>query len=540
MNSSLNKLLLIIILILGLSIRLIFFVGIYNGDDSLFYVNVGYRSIQNIRNNEPMYNPCEDYSSLRFMFYLPITFSFMLFGISNYSAALFPLLTSLGSIVLIFYICKIIFDEKVGLIASFLLSIFPYDVIFSTSIMPDIPLAFFMSFSVFFFLKAETSNKKRTKLFYFLSGIMIGISVWIKVLGIVLFFFYLIYLMYKKKINRDYTLIFLGFLIPLFLEGVYFYYIKSDFLFRYNVMNLDLGIESAEFVAPFSSLSKTLFCYYPKLMLNLDDVCFTEGTWFVRPFVKMGYVYFFVFIAILYLLTFRIKKSFFPIIWFLSLFIYLQIGPTNPINLLYGMYTGILKHHRALNILTTPALIILAFFLNKIHRFESIVICIFLMLSSLYLINYMHFNFIWGTYSNDWRDFRIGDIKSIHDFLSQLQERSEKNITDHLLKSSQSDNNSKNMNKDIYVMDAAIDFLDFYFGFKGNIKNLDSIKNPQEIHDAYVVLNLSYESSIEGEYRSSLPEFRRNPPENWKLVKIIPEKNNNYDREFNPIIYYAP
>jgi len=81
--------------------------------------------------------------------------SYSIFGVNDFSSVLFVLLTSLGSIILIFYFGKLLFDEKAGLMAAFLLSFFPLDIAYSTKLLTDLPSAFFMALGslvfIFFF-----------------------------------------------------------------------------------------------------------------------------------------------------------------------------------------------------------------------------------------------------------------------------------------------------------------------------------------------------------------------------------------------------
>jgi len=146
---------LIWILIFALFLRLYFFVGL-NWSDDIGYVNDAYRILK----NEFVFTKYPP--TLRPMMIYPLSFTFLVLGISNYTATLYPLLASLGSIILIFYLGKEFFDYETGLIAAFLLSFFPLNVIYSTWIMPDLIIAFFMGLSVYFFLK---SNKKRNLYF---------------------------------------------------------------------------------------------------------------------------------------------------------------------------------------------------------------------------------------------------------------------------------------------------------------------------------------------------------------------------------------
>lgn len=179
---------LILILIFATLIRLFFFVGL-NLNDDLTYVNTAYDIITGkFRVNTWII-------AARYVMNLPIAFFFLLLGVSDFSAALWPLLTSLGSVIITYFIGKEIFDVKVGLLAAFLLSVFPVDVAYATTIVPDIPVAFFMGLSVLFFVLGE---KKNNFIYYFFSGVSIGLAWMVKSMALVILPFFAIYFLMDK------------------------------------------------------------------------------------------------------------------------------------------------------------------------------------------------------------------------------------------------------------------------------------------------------------------------------------------------------
>ena len=120
--------------------------------------------------------------------------SYKLFGINDFSSVLFALLTSVGSIILIFYFGKLLFNEKTGLIAAFLLSFFPLEVVYATKLFTDLPSAFFMALGVYLFLYSEIKSKFKFGLGYFLSGIFIGIGYFIREGVLLIALFFIIYI----------------------------------------------------------------------------------------------------------------------------------------------------------------------------------------------------------------------------------------------------------------------------------------------------------------------------------------------------------
>ena len=61
-----------------------------------------------------------------------------------------------------FYFGKLLFNEKIGLIASFLLSFFPLDIVYATKLNSDLPSSFFMALGVY--LKRHLHPKMNAEL----------------------------------------------------------------------------------------------------------------------------------------------------------------------------------------------------------------------------------------------------------------------------------------------------------------------------------------------------------------------------------------
>jgi 4-amino-4-deoxy-L-arabinose transferase-like glycosyltransferase len=187
---------LILILILALSIRLYYFIGI-NLNDDLCYLDTGYKITQgDFRFDEWIISP-------RIMMNYPIAFFFYLLGVSDFTGALYILLCSIGSVIVAYYIGKILFGTGTGLASAFLMAIFPIEVIYATTIVPDIPVAFFMGLSVCLFLYGE---KKDNRIYYFLGGTAIGLAWLVKSLAILIILFYIIYFILDKFLDFKYLI----------------------------------------------------------------------------------------------------------------------------------------------------------------------------------------------------------------------------------------------------------------------------------------------------------------------------------------------
>lgn len=492
---------LVFIIIFALFLRLMFFIGLNWSDD----VNYVYLANQILRGEyKPSYM-----ASLRLMMIYPLALSFYLFGVSNFSAVLYPLVCSIGSIVLIFNLSKILFNEKVGLISAFLLSIFPLDVNYATWIMPDVPISFFIGLSVLFFFKGEASdrttllNVKKKYLFFILSGITVGLSYLLKLSGLVILIFYFIVWLYlsikQRKIRFDFLLIILGFLIIVSLESIFYYVTVKDPLLQYH-SGFEYYSEKERLKYEFN----TNFDYYPKVMFNLDHL---NRYMFNNPYTYFGPFFYIVILSIAYLLFKKDVNSIVVVLWLFSVFLYMQFGTMS-----IKYYIPMHRLDRHLTILTIPSILIISRFIyldkkNKIKLLISFIVVLLLMVSFLYYIkNISHM-----------QKAASEDMISLYEFLKQQPK------------------------KNVYCDYGCNGHLMFYFKFTRNeVFNYIGNLKCDDIKDSYVIVNAT-RGWIELEnLKKDIPSCVKDPPKNWKIIKIIDNPTDvgpfNY---YNPVVYYV-
>ncbi|MEW6609506.1 MAG: glycosyltransferase family 39 protein [bacterium] len=349
---------LIIIILGGLILRLIFFSGYVGGDDK-HYITQAYKySIGD-------FVPGDNLWALRIGLVIPTSFFFFLFGVNEFSSILFSLLCSIGNIILIYHLGKLLFDEKVGLIGAFLLSFYPLDVIYSTHLFPDIVLCFFTGLTIYLFLKGEDNEKK---IWYLLSGISLGISYLIKESTVVICLFFIFYILYKRKIKINYFLVPLGFLLIVGLELTLYYFQIGDYFYRHHKI-------------------------YERWPSSRDDINILRGSnWVIEPLLMLttnqefGLFYYFILPIIVYLLFKRDKKVNILLCWLIPCFLYLFYGS---VSLFYYLPTE--RDERYTSIITLSALLILAYFLvrkmNKKFLVSSIILLFLTSIGAVYVDN---------------------------------------------------------------------------------------------------------------------------------------------------------
>jgi len=506
---------LILILIFALFLRLYFFVGIGYNDDS-YYLETAEKIYKGYGFHPSNYVQWD----IRIGIIFPVVLMWKLFSINELSTSIFFILYSLGSIVVTYFIGTELFNKKVGLISAFLLSIFPLEIIYATQVGPDIPFQFTSALAILFLIKSQKSKNRKT-LFLFLSGVFLGVSYLFKEMLPITILIMIFYIIWQNKLNKkkffyvfrkdamiNYFLLLLGFLLIFFSQVFYFYVVTGQWFF---------GEKVREYAFTHDLNSNSDLLWYPTAMFNIRSTFFN----WIHDKPLFGFIYYFVVLAIVYLILKKeLGKSLFLIVWLLLFFAFFEYGLqffcTKIMN--YCLYS---RHPRFLTVFSIPAMILLGRLLefdkSKIKRIISIIIIIFLTITSLFY-SYQSWLFLRNS---------MNYIKLTVEYLENLPL------------------------KIIYIPDGwSISKLKFFFKyndtFVNNLKvydcltincNISYYDNGTYITDAYVVTWLNPYTYIN---QNSYPNFMKNPPENWLLINSIKLENLGIMNKYNPKIYYVP
>lgn len=323
------------ILLIAVILRLLFFVGMARTDD-YGYAQAAY----NLANGVYRVSGFNLHHQARLAIVVPLATSFRLFGVNEYSAELWPLLCSLGSIVVIFYLGKLVFDERTGFIAAVLLSFFPLEVVYSTQLLPDVILPFFLALSVLCFLKGHrTSNRAASCAWFCLSWVFVGLAFFTRESGVVILLFYIAYIVYNRTLRKEYLAA--GALVAAFSLVIGLIYLRMQ-------GNPLAGLQYISDLIHFGTVRhlQGITRYFLKTWLDYPRMVTTDP-----PFVYFTAV---TAIAFVYLLRRNGKHLYVPALWLLTLFLYLEV-----LSSLHYME----RLDRYLTIVTTPALLIVARFL---------------------------------------------------------------------------------------------------------------------------------------------------------------------------------
>ena len=521
----------IVIIFVALMIRLHFFIGFAGGDpqDDGLYLNIAKEILQKgfsdhtiqkaLILKNPIINPVHMFPSRILMTY-STALSFFLFGVNDYSAALFPLICSLLGIYIVYKIGLLLFDAQVGLFAGFFLSLMPIDIIFSTRITPDVPVAFFMMLSIYLFLKGLRANKA---LWFFASGIAAGGGYLAKESAIPIIV-YMVFLTIVTSINKKNfspkCLFFIfGVSTVICFECLYYQILTGFPTLRFQLIPKILKIKYAEEYEFLTiNLKWLLIKYQPNnLFTHLETLLNTSTSGSEISLRHFGIFYYPVFISLIWVLFNKINKSWVVISWLIILYLYLEFGP---VGITFGRdplitYELICKYSRFLTMISAPACLLLAMWLTYwSDRYKYIIVCMVIFI--LAQTSYKNVSSSTAVYRDHTRDLREAE-----QYIKTQPQRT------------------------IYADLWARDMLYYFSGYKLKTPMVDIgniVPNPKSpmLKDSYVILGGARGSGVvAGYFEKNYISLLNNIPGNWVALKEISGAHDSF-RTRDLTIYYIP
>jgi 4-amino-4-deoxy-L-arabinose transferase-like glycosyltransferase len=198
-----------------------------------------------------------------------IAIMFKFFGISEYSARFFSAFFGVSTILIIYLVGRMLFDEWIGILSSFVLLTTQLFFTFARRAMVDVTLTFCITLALFFFLKGQ---KKRE--YFILFGAAAGIGILTKsILGLFPILIAILYLIVQKQFKKI--------MDPFFLLGIAVAFLVSVPWFLYQYINYpenflsghlkwliyERGFILKKMGSPAWYLKKLLMVYWPWLPL---------------------------------------------------------------------------------------------------------------------------------------------------------------------------------------------------------------------------------------------------------------------------------
>ena len=174
-----NKYLILLILVMLFAFSIRFYYLVKSSEQAVWWDAADYLSTAKYFAGQAP-DAFEDFHmSYKRTFFLPFIWSlFFRLGASEFIINLTELLFSLAGIYLTYLIGKEMFDEKIGLIAAFLMSVFWSHLFWGLRFMMDIPSATFLLASFYFFWRGYVKKEKNLHLYLF--GLFFGLAVFTK------------------------------------------------------------------------------------------------------------------------------------------------------------------------------------------------------------------------------------------------------------------------------------------------------------------------------------------------------------------------
>ncbi len=212
------------------------------------------------------------------LYYYMMAAAMWLGNMNPVAAAVMDALIGVAAVYLVYYLTKTFFDQTSGLVAAWLYSISPINIIYSHSSWNPNPAPFFSLLSMIFYHRFHQTRKLK---WVILTGLMVGATVQMHYLALILLIIYGALLCVEKyqgsitnwsaiiRTGIIFTLSFLTTLIPWFL-----FEIKHNFLNIRAISELFFGEKSGVGISGISLIQK----FYEVLINNLIGSYLTGGT----------------------------------------------------------------------------------------------------------------------------------------------------------------------------------------------------------------------------------------------------------------------
>lgn len=153
---------------------------------------------------------------VRPLFILYIAFSNLLFGGSELSSRIVSPVFGMAGVATTYYLGRLLYEEKVGLAASFFVAINPTHWFLSKKATPDVTLTTLMTLSIVLFYKGMNNGRW----WAILAGIFVGLASLTKIAGLILYSIMVVYLIITSgfgglKEKRFLTILAVSFIIQL-------------------------------------------------------------------------------------------------------------------------------------------------------------------------------------------------------------------------------------------------------------------------------------------------------------------------------------
>ena len=350
-----------LLLVCALLVRSILFFGGVRGSDAYAYAYEAY----NIATGQYDVQADSAYYGFRYTVLLPTALAYALFGVSDWSSALFPLLASLGTLLLVVRLGTIFFDQRTGWLAGGLYVFCPLDLPSATLLGPSsfIPLLSGSALLACWVASDPQTQSPRKGWCYLVSGLCIGLAAQARESNLSLLGSVAALLLVRRAWSWKIAFIAVGTMTPLLSEMTYYWSKTGDPLYRMTIIQQLNDLYAADVAMGSQTYfvgGPTSWAYYPLAMLG----------WDLGGFAWFG---FFVYLALgaVGLAWYNAKmQSIVPLLlWMAPPLLYMEFGSVSLLR-----YVPLPKGYHYMSAISVPLVLLgayglhLLFNLSRMHR----------------------------------------------------------------------------------------------------------------------------------------------------------------------------
>jgi len=348
---------LILIVILAIVTRIIFFTGLVFSDDG-YYSQLGYMMLKKENVANILGYPIFILRKLDIMF---TAASFAIFGTNEIASVIPVFLFSIGNIIIIYFIgLELSLKKSTALLSSLLLCFFPVDVFFASVHFTDLSASFFINTGIFFLLKSYRNNRIAPA---FYGGIFITLALFLKesvlYILILMFFIWIWFLVFKRKNIIQIPIAFFVFAGGMSLESIYYYFSQGDFLYRFTMQHRNYLYCSYDFFPYTKDLSSIPPSVYLK---KLVKYIFSENTRYI--FFRRYYLFTPLIASVQSFILWKKGKNIMLLVWFVGIII-LAAGFTASFS---AWRPSEMKKSWYVYIYLEPTILMTALFVNSLRK----------------------------------------------------------------------------------------------------------------------------------------------------------------------------
>lgn len=518
-------LLLGVVAALALILRLYFFIGItysMEQDEGIYLTTVhrvctGDFSVHFAdKPADYIPNPAECFQFRYALLYIPFFF-YKILGVSDFSTVFFSLLCSIATVVLAFHTGRLLLGPSAGLAAALLCAIYPLDVLYSTRLMPDGPMAFFFWLSLYLFLRADRCGNATHRLMnyksllYLAAGLSIGVCYTIRLTMVFIAVLIAMQMLYERRVDRRQFMVLAGFCLILIAEGSYFMWHGDDFFLNFKINSrMYEGKFLTERPDALALIPGFLNCWFVEAIpfYYAQEILHSLRSLKENPF---GFFWAATIAAVLIVLIRREKRLYLMAAWLVALYLLHEFFPVrltfNTDGALINYYL-LVQRVRYLTVMVLPSAVLTAYLLMQLQKIRLAgALYIALAVTSVIAIHHYY----------EYLRAGVAAINQACDYLHQLPP------------------------KTIYTDFMAQHHIQYRFGFTrdGEIKNFGDMNGP--LSDAYVVLGGSRGMDVSPATMTDLTEKgMRKKDASWRLLQKIANPANNFEPYPDLFIYLIP